>query len=377
MDREQHYTQDAAEHYAVYKMAKVAEGLGIASRPHSDDLWQGFLDYLAASPRNWSLGDFTKHYPQYKENVDKQVPRFVAQLKAKFPGSLFEFAIDEATFRNLGLKADVTIRLSTENAPRHVSLKNYIGKRGIDRPQVSSGTFLSFAAGFVFERTGVGTYLDPRTGRTFKGADQAARNSVLEQLGLRELVKPLQTLEDLNSYAREELLRLQFYDERAFRAVIEKIVPAAQGAILTVFGVLGLPSVRRKFLQRTGLDESEDVLFFDNRRLLDSLTNDKFNLFRRELSSPSTNFEVLPVGQGLSFQFTGAAGANLLSVHVPLTINANGAWHRPRRRYEGTRVVDDKGKKVELAWGQLRPRKSRELATSTNTYVNLRRAGII
>jgi len=377
MDREQHYTQDAAEHYAVYKMAKVAEGLGIASRPHSDDLWQGFLDYLAASPRNWSLGDFTKHYPQYKENVDKQVPRFVAQLKAKFPGSLFEFAIDEATFRNLGLKADVTIRLSTENAPRHVSLKNYIGKRGIDRPQVSSGTFLSFAAGFVFERTGVGTYLDPRTGRTFKGADQAARNSVLEQLGLRELVKPLQTLEDLNSYAREELLRLQFYDERALGAVIEKIVPAAQGAILTVFGVLGLPSVRRKFLQRTGLDESEDVLFFDNRRLLDSLTNDKFNLFRRELSSPSTNFEVLPVGQGLSFQFTGAAGANLLSVHVPLTINANGAWHRPRRRYEGTRVVDDKGKKVELAWGQLRPRKSRELATSTNTYVNLRRAGII
>ena len=377
MDREQHYTQDAAEHYAVYKMAKVAEGLGIASRPHSDDLWQGFLDYLAASPRNWSLGDFTKHYPQYKENVDKQVPRFVAQLKAKFPDSLFEFAIDEATFRNLGLKADVTIRLSTENAPRHVSLKNYIGKRGIDRPQVSSGTFLSFAAGFVFERTGVGTYLDPRTGRTFKGADQAARNSVLEQLGLRELVKPLQTLEDLNSYARKELLRLQFYDERAFRAVIEKIVPAAQGAILTVFGVLGLPSVRRKFLQRTGLDESEDVLFFDNRRLLDSLTNDKFNLFRRELSSPSTKFEVLPVGQGLSFQFTGAAGANLLSVHVPLTINANGAWHRPRRRYEGTRVVDDNGKKVELAWGQLRPRKSRELATSTNTYVNLRRAGII
>lgn len=376
MDREQHITQDAAEHYAVYMMAKAAEDLGIATRPHSEEHWNGFIEYLAASPREWGIQEFAKHYPQYRVNVDAQVPRFVARLQRKFPESTFEFAIDEAAFRNLGLKADFTVAISTEEEPHFVSLKNYVGSGGIERPQVSSGTFLSFSAGFVFERNGVGTYVDPRTGGSFSGSNKADRDAVLQHEGRSALVDLLQVLDDLQKHARSQLLCLRFYDATTVRSVIAQIVPEAQDAMLSIFQILGLDTVRTKFLERAGLDGTEEVLYFDQRKFLDSITNPKYAALRTVVNDPETLFNITPVGQSLRFEFTARDGRPVLSVDVPLTINTNGAWYRPRKHYLGTVTKMDKGHPVELAWGEIRPYKSRELATSTNTYINLRAAGI-
>lgn len=79
MDREQHTTQDAAEHYAVYLMAKTAEQDAVATREHSQLIYQGLLDYL--DDRGWTMNDFEHtHFPKYKINVDAQVPKFVKRL---------------------------------------------------------------------------------------------------------------------------------------------------------------------------------------------------------------------------------------------------------------------------------------------------------
>jgi hypothetical protein len=63
----------------------------------------------------------------------------------------------------------------------------------------------------------------------------------------------------------------------------------------------------------------------------------------------------------------------LLQVDVPFTINKNGAWISGDY-YTGTRWHAKEGR--QLAWGQRRPKKSRELATSINTYVNFGATGI-
>lgn len=375
MDRDQHITQDAAEHYAVYVMARTAEELGRAASSHSASLHAGFLQYLA--DRNWDFtADFAARYPDYKLNVDRQIPNFVKRICDEFPQSKFQFAIDEANFRAQGLKADFTISASSRTDPYMVSLKNYVGVGGILRPQVSSGTFLSFAAGFVFERSGVGVYEDPRrSGKTFKGSVASERDAVLQFQHREGLIAPLRKLEELQQHVREELLQLHMYDQAEVKRVVQEIVPSAQTAMLDIFGQLGLAQVRKKFLERIGFDGAEDLLYFDGDNFVDSLTSRKFHELLDAINSPETEFKITPTGQSLRFEFS-RDGMTVLSVDVPLTVNTNGAWHRPKEKYEGTQIKNDKGTRVALRWGQIRPAKSKEIATSTNSYVNLQATGI-
>ncbi len=374
MDREQHITQDAAEHYAVFIMAQESERLGIATSINSHEIYDVFRTYL--TDRDWTLEDFEMRYPSYKVNVDSEIPKFVARLRDYYPKATFQFGIDEAEFRNKGLKADFTVQVSHPSKTHFISLKNYIGSEGISRPQVSSGTFLSFAAGFTFERVGVGTYIDPRSpSASFSGSKKTDRNAVLDYENRASLKLPLEILEGTQQHMRESLLTLRFYDEKKIKGVIADIVPKAHEAVLEIFSILGMQVVREKFLQRAGLDSKEGVLFFDKNNFVDSITNTKFAELLALVNDPTTSFNVEPVGQSLRFSFSHQSEV-ILAVDVPFTINTNGAWFRPKEKFEGTQVKIDKGHTVSLAWGEIRPYKSREIATSTNTYINLKATGI-
>ncbi len=376
MDREQHLKQDASEHYAVFHMASAAFESGVGPGEAPDLLWRNFESYLAGI--QWRMEDFESTYPEYHRNVESQIPRFVDRLIGAFPGSSFSFAIDEARYRNAGIKADFSVQISSEDNPRLVSLKNYIGSGGILRPQVSSGTLFSFAAGFVFERAGVGTFVDPRpAGGIFAARNGDVRNAVLSYLDLDALRDPLQELQDLSGYVKQELLKPEyhFYDQDAVKVVVEHVARFGRAAILAVFDILGPNVVRAKFLERAGLFGDEDVLYFDSNSFVDSITQPTFHDLRVLLNHPDTDFRVEPRGAGLSFTFY-RAGSTLLQVSVPLTVNTNGAWHRPRERYDGAQAVNDVGILTMLKWGELRPRKSRQIDTSTNTYLDLRSAGI-
>jgi len=300
MDRDQHITQDAAEIYAVYLMARTAEELGVARLPHSKELWQEFVDYLAIAHRDWTIADFGNRYPAYKSNADAQVPAFVRRLAETFPGSKFAFEVDEARSRNLGKKADFILTIDEPSRRYAVSLKNYVGPGGVGRPQVSSGTFLSFAAGFVFERNGVGTYVDPRTPESsFKGSNARDRDAVLAFEGRAHLSPYLTCLDALQQHVRSQLLSLRFYDQATVKRVIAEIVPQAQDTILAIFDSLGYDVVRQKFLERANLDGGEDALYFDGAQFADSITNARFRDLYARINDPLTSFRVSKVGQSL------------------------------------------------------------------------------
>ena len=375
MDRDQHITQDAAEHYAVFLLADTAEKRGWNLYPSSQRLKESLDDYL--SFRGWDFDtDFSHKYPAYKRNVDLQIPVFLDRLHSFFPGARFGFEIDEAAYRKMGLKADFSIEVSGLENPFLVSLKNYVGSGGVMRPQVSSGTFLSFAAGFIFSRVGVGTYSDPRNlSEQFRGSNREARNAVLEHMNQQSLIRPLEVLEELQQIVRTDLLQLRMYDKNKIREVIEHIVPRAQQAMLAIFEELGEEIVRQRFLERVGLDGTDEILYFDATNSVDSITSSRFGELCKSVNNPSTRFSFAPAGQSLRFQFSRNQDL-ILKVDVPLTVNTNGAWFRPKEKYSGTQTKNDKGNLVELQWGEIRPFKSREIATSTNTYVNLAATGI-
>jgi hypothetical protein len=377
VDREQHVVQDAAEHYAVYVMQKRAERLGIASSSTSSALEAAFRDYLRGAGLT-KEDFFNGKYRQYRLNAELQLPHFVDRLASHFERRPIAFETVERDFRNRGLKGDFTIDVAWQGDPIAVSLKNYVGSSGITRPQVGSGTFASFTAGFVFERVGVGKYADPRDlSRTFQGSNVAARNAVLRHMGREDLIGPLAVLDECQAEVREEFLgpECEFYDAPRVARAARRIAAKATLAVLEVFELLGMDVVRTIFLERAGLDGREEALFFDSERYVDSITSKRYHELRQRLNAADTQFSVGSYGQGLRFEFA-RRGVTVLKCDVPFTINTNGAWFRPSERYTGTRVYNDKGHPVALAWGQRRPYKSREIATSTNMYVDLAAVGI-
>lgn len=384
-DKDQKQLQDANEAYAVYIAQLTAEQLGVATEQSSHKRRADFVTYLhgcGLTLEEWEHG----LYGKYKANVDSQVPKFVKRLADTYAGSTFDFELREKEERILGKKADMLVKVSGLAKPHRVSVKNYMGAGGIVRPQVSSGTFLSFACEFVFERVGVGTYTDPRNqdvfeGKlTFRGSNSEERNAVLKYQGRDQFIKPLMFLEQCQQEMRAELLGAdcEFYDAARVRAVVDRIAKPAMDTVIDIFRMLDKEEpgvVRLKFLAKIGMDGEEEALFFDSERVVDSITNPKYHDLRAWLNAETTEFKAFQYKQNIRFEFTGS-GRKPFRTDVPFTINTNGAWYRPTVRYEGTQEKNDKGHLLQLKWGQRRPYKSREIATSTNTYVDLSKAGI-
>lgn len=376
MDRDQHVTQDAAELYAVYVMQRTVEQLNRATQESSSRLYDEFVSYLADAGINedWFSGG---PYANYKRNADAQLPAFALRIVDHFPDSTFTFENVEKEYRDRGLKGDFVFLGTSLGSPISVSLKNYIGTGGIRRPQVGSGTFASFAQGFVFERVGVGTYLDPRSGGSFRGASKGARDDVLVHLGLQRMIPVFDQLDECQSMVRAEFLGAdtEFYDSDRVATAARRVAEKGIQVTIDLFETLGLDRVKEVVLARAGLDGKEEALYFDAERYVDSITNRRYHDLRVALNDDETTLNVRQHGQGIRFDFM-RDGVMLLSIHVPYTINTNGAWFRPKEYFEGTREYLDKGHRVQLRWGQRRPYKSKEIATSVNTYVDLQATGI-
>lgn len=376
VDREQHITQDAAEHYSVYVMQNVAEQLGCAIRAESEqrrEEYRAYLDRVGLSEAEFARG----RYQKYKANADSQLPAFVRRLAGHLPAARFHFENVEKEYRDRGLKGDFLLTATTIDEPFSVSLKNYIGSGGISRPQVGSGTYASFAHGFIFDRVGVGTYLDPRDGSSFRGADAVERSRVLEYMGLTPLVPLLAELDDCQAQVRAEFLApdCEFYDKSRVEAAARRVAEKGVTATLDVLNALGMAKVKEVVLNRSGLDGEEEALYFDGSRYVDSITTRRYHDLRHALNHMDTSLDAFQQGQGIRFEFR-RWNDLLLSIQVPFTINTNGAWFRPKEKFTGTRRYIDKGHPVDLVWGQRRPHKSKEIATSTNMYVDLSATGI-
>jgi hypothetical protein len=82
-------------------------------------------------------------------------------------------------------------------------------------------------------------------------------------------------------------------------------------------------------------------------------------------------------GQGIEFVFRDDDG-DIIEINMPFTLNKNGAWWSRCPQFDGKRPYPGKGKDAGtlLEYGEWRPQKSQEMATSTNTYVQLKKAGV-
>ena len=371
MEDKAHHIQDACEIYAVAVLQSLAEAAGLAVTRDSGVKMDAFRDY--SRKRNLGDSDFSAGtYKAYKESVDRHMPVFFRELCDFLGNSPVDFIDVEAEYRNRGLKGDFLI-LSPDRGEISVSLKNYRG--GATRPQCSSGTFNSFAMNFLFESSAVGRWLDPSDGDSFSARDTEKRDSAVRFLGYDALVPLLHELDALNQSIKARFVYsddFEFLDESLFDAARKSIGDQGFDVMLRYLDHLPADIIKRRLLDMTGLDGSEEMLLIDPERMTNSITRPRFRRLRFGVQDDRCHVVHAMRGKGIGFDFV-LEGETLVQVDVPFTINKNGAWISGTP-YDGVRFHAKEG--IDLAYGQRRPKKSKELATSINTYVNFGAAGI-
>jgi hypothetical protein len=369
-DSKEHMIQDAAETYIVYCLQKKAVQNGTVITDDVAEKLQYFENYC--NDRGIRK-EFDKSV--YKENVDTIVDDFYFELVNVYSSKKFDFIDVEKEFRDKKWKGDFIIQFEDESYVSF-SLKNY--KKGFNRPQLCSGTWHSFLNNLLFKSAGVGTFVDPYTGKVFQGCNYEHRDSLIDKLGYSELKNVYNFFDDVN----KTIKAFYAYGEKAnqwsnvsiqWKQDCVSYGLEAATKIIDALNDIDNDKVKQRILQMTGLTYDEELLLLGKGKYLCSLTNERYKDVLRRVNSNDCVVEYVTQKKSLLFILKDNDGI-IITVEVPFTLQKNGAWHLPKQRYSGTEYHPKEN--INMIYGQRRPKKSKEIATSINTYVNLKQAGV-
>ena len=369
-DSKTHMIQDAAEAYIVYRLQDLAVKNNTALTDSAEDKKKIFNIYCYD---RGITSDFEKSI--YKENIDAIVEGFYSDLVNEYPDKKFDFIDVEKEFRDKKWKGDFIIQFENESYVSF-SLKNY--KKGFDRIQLCSGTWHSFLNNFLFKSAGVGTFIDPYTQEVFQGCDYDRRDSLVDRLGYSNLKNVYNFFDSVNTTIKEYYtygdtanhwsnVSLKWKQDCANYGLeaATKIIDALNG--------IDNDKVKQRILQMAGLTYDEEILLVGKGKYLSSLFNKRYRDILKRVNSDDCVVEYNTNGKGVLFTLRDSNGI-IVSIEVPFTLQKNGAWYLPKQRYSGTEYHPKE--KINMIYGQRRPKKSKEIATSINTYLNLKKAGV-
>ena len=377
-----HLEADACEKAMVSLIADEFEKKNVSTENISESRKKDLMDHLNEYPKLKGIVGLSK--TDYYKNCVKWTPRFVSELIDTFPNSTFSVFDVEKEYRDKNMKGDFAIGVTTKEGISSIisfSLKNYNG--GVCRPQVCSGTYNSFIMNILFESAGVGMFTNPIDGSRFKGKAKTVttRDLIVEKNYGIDIVKILHKLDKLSGTMKEDFLHspdLKFFDESKWSVACHDIGHKGADIVLD-FLENHVPKnlVRKRIMKMAGLDGAEELLAFDGKNYLNSLVNKKFKRMLEKI--PSCELDYFRHAKNVRFNFKSGSEI-ILEIDIPFTLNSNGCWYKGdtakerKNGYVGKRFHKKEG--IALEWRERRPKKSKEISTSVNTYVDFKKAGL-
>ena len=396
-----HFVQDTAEIYFAYKLQLELEKSNKHISTYSDILKKDFDNYL--SKLQITFSQFFKHH-FYAKNVDKHVKLIAKIIIDIYPNEYFDIRCVEGPSRNEGKKRDIVIihlneRIDdttydwTQYPHISVSLKNQ--KQHI-RYQCCSGTFVSFLLNMIYDRHGPGQLIIPgsQTDTDPKGETFTSRKDFSSEERRTKISMPDQVYEAITQLkAINQTYRTKFIEgdfgklwsncKDAWKQDCTNAGESAANIILPILNSLDKKSLKKRVLKMCGFNsEAEELLILSKDGFIFSIHNPKFKDVITKVNQDDYEIRVIKHCKSIRFNFV-QVGFNICEqplflngiCTVPLTLQKNGAWWLPTTKHEGTKYHEKE--QCELAYGERRPKKSRELNTSTNCFVNMRNIGII
>jgi hypothetical protein len=365
-----HYKQDAAEAWIVYRLQKLSAENGTAITDNVEEKLSAFINHCEDKG---IVEDFDKS--SYKKNVDAIVDNFYNDIVKKYPNKKFDVVDVEKEFRDKNLKGDFVIYFG-ENDYISFSLKNYEG--GYNSIQLCSGTFLSFINNFLFVPDGVGMFINPYTGKRFKGSDCEIRNSILKKMGLSSLIPFYSKVEDIqeemrNFYINDSSAKFFYNIADRWKKDCHDYGHKAAKVIFESMKFIDNGVVKERIMKMSGLGGDEELLLIGKGEYFTSW-NDKYITLINRCKNATVKYEVC--GKGVRFVLKDTNG-DIIDIDIPMTLNANGAWYKKglKEKFDGVEYKNKEG--VYLAWAERRPKKSKEITTSVNCWMRLKVAGIV
>lgn len=375
MDTKLHSIQDSLEKYCVYKLSHLAENQNLSLSNDSDSKLLNYTNYCRERKINPSQDKSAKIY---WDMYQKYLPVFFSNLLNTYQNCKFDFIDVEKDFRNEKKKGDFLIIISGDwiYIKKSVSLKAYKG--GFDSIQVCSGTFNSFINNFMFKSDGVGMFLTENNIR-FRGSSVSQRDKIISNLGYSKMIPTLKKLDEILPLIKEKYVystKAEFFQnvELDWKRDCNHYGKLAIELTLKILNEnFSKSQIKERILKMTGLDGIEDLLLIDSKKMIDTITSDNFKNLTNKLKSDDTGIRYYQRGQSIFFDFVDIYDRVYLQVTVPFTLQKNGAWFLPSDGKPSYKQTE----KMYLEYGQRRPKKSKQLNTSINTYVKLKNTGII
>jgi len=378
--RDEHFIQDGAELYFVYK---VQELLTMKSYNLSDDVDKKKLYYEDHITKRNISEKFERSI--YKSNVDKHVTPFVDGLIQRY-GQKMDCKSVEVEYRNKGLKGDFIITRE-DMTINSFSLKNY--KQSFKTIQVCSGTWPSFCNKFILTdnegngNVGPGVFMDTQNKR-FRGSGINKRNKHINEVynpsRASEIIQIMDTLLEINTSVRDKYVRCDttkcWTTEVADMWKKDCCDLGAKGAIIveSILNMIDLSKKKKVILKMCGLNkDAEELLCLDSNTMLCSAFNSGWSVLLDTLDEPSTECVIVVNGPKLDISFMNE-GKTIIDITIPFTLQKNGAWFLDEEYKENGYYHPKEG--LHLNYGDRRPKKSRELSTSINTFFSLHKCGL-
>lgn len=273
-------------------------------------------------------------------------------------------------------KCDISVQMDNEHIEK-ISVKLYKKNSTLSsKVQVCSGTFISTMISIGFDQNGVGSYLNGNDEINImgKGVDlKIAKEHIEKKFGLRSGYLFSQA-KGLDKHFIPLITGPNTdYDDVKWKAACKKVGEEGVPIMLEYFNILiekDEYNVIKRVLNKIGNDNTQIVICLGSGYYSSFRTN-KFHVLLNLWKENKLKISVCQSGKkhnrrGICINiYNKYTNEILLSINMPLTINKNGAWQLTNK--EGRYCKTDG---AFIAFGKLRPIKSKQMATSTNCYVS-------
>ena len=386
-----HYIQDATEQDLVYRVQKLLVLDNLAVTDDWQEKKKEFDDRLVEKKI------VTKYAKSaYKVCLDNHYLQVYNKLKDYRSGIKFDIVWIGRDGRNESKKGDFILTYEDGKVVSY-SLKVY--KKGYASIQVRSGTYNSWILSIIlkdYALPSVGMYSNPIPEEEWKnysnrkyvtkfdgGKSLAIRDIVLKYLGLNSAIDLLHALdkvkEDSIARFRDDLYMRNYFNDGVEKAWKDQCKVAGNAGASLICDYLKSENVDMKdwVLKQIGFSGGEELLALSPKNYLLSTDSEQYKKAVARALSEESFVDYGVRCKGIGFTFKDNQG-DIISINVPFTLNKNGAWWTRVKEFEGKKPYPGKNKDsgTMLSYGEWRPEKSQEMATSINTYVELKEAGI-
>jgi hypothetical protein len=267
--------------------------------------------------------------------------------------------------RSKGKKEDIIIVFS-DNTEDKVSIKTL---KTLVSIQTYSSTFLSFILSLIFDKNGVNNF--KYKGKIYTTSKIDSLIDCLSNIGYDynfiENVRRLKnTSKDLYNFIKQydsffdmEVNGLKGFSAWELKCKLfrDEFKPLMLSMINTIIEKEGVINVTRRCMITQGIiGDHSTIIITPNKYVL---------LSKKNINPEDIILSITECSEGLRFNYKGD-GIDITST-IPLTINRNGAYNL--NKDEDNKYF--KKDKKNIPFGMIRPVKSKQIATSTNTYIKI------